>query len=94
MPDWDYEASRCVFGDLPGQLKRNKAVNRSQRMQNRENARFLEKYAVVCEECGERGKHWMPERPTTLQDMLDGTSPAGFWTCAKFYGPDGRRIEP
>lgn len=37
-----------------------------------------------CPECGKRGPHW-----------VDATGwGGGFWTCAKFYGIDGRRISP
>lgn len=37
-----------------------------------------------CPECGKRG-HWI-SAPAMLGHIL-----SGFWTCAKFYGPDGRR---
>jgi ribosomal protein L37AE/L43A len=33
-----------------------------------------------CPECGERGLHFV--------QLLA----SGFWTCAKFYGPDGQRL--
>ena len=35
----------------------------------------------VCPECGDEGRHW-------ISGIFGG---AGFWTCAKFYGADGRR---
>lgn len=37
-----------------------------------------------CPECGKRGPHW----------IATGVLFNGFWTCDKFYGPDGRRIAP
>ena len=68
-------------------------MNKKQRMQNRENAAMLIDRATLCPECGGRGRHFIGE-PYTLQHMIDGTQQAGFWTCAKFYGPDGRRLQP
>ena len=35
----------------------------------------------ACPECREEGSHWI------AGDFTGG----GFWTCAKFYGADGRR---
>ena len=67
-------------------------MNKKQRNQNRANARAIEANAHVCSECGERGLHWIG-LPATLQNVMDDTEPDGFWTCPKFYGPDGRRIE-
>lgn len=67
-------------------------MNRKQRMQNRATAAQLEWNRHTCPECGERGKHWM-QPAYTLADVLDSTVPSGFWTCDKFYGPDGRRLE-
>lgn len=62
-------------------------MNRKQRMKNRATALELQyknppKY--VCPECGEKthvGHFAVPsfDRP-------------GFYTCDKFYGPDGRRL--
>lgn len=44
----------------------------------------------ICPECGGRGAHWVNAPGFTF-----GLVPAGgFWTCPKFYGPDGRRINP
>ena len=63
-------------------------MNKKQRMQNRENARRLEWNSHVCPECGERGKHYLVDPVPRFGGDLSG------WTCAKFYGPDGRRIEP
>jgi len=46
-----------------------------------------------CPECGEVLEeglgHWVDAGDTFMQ--FPG---GGFWTCAKFYGPDGRRINP
>jgi hypothetical protein len=67
-------------------------MNRRQRMKNRATAAQLKAQTTVCPECGEKGAHWLywfDNGPDS--DLFDGT--AGFWTCAKFYGPDGRRIE-
>lgn len=66
-------------------------MNRTQRDQNRNTASKLHWDSHTCPECGERGRHWV-QPPASLQDVLDGTVPAGFYTCDKFYGPDGRRI--
>jgi len=64
-------------------------MNRKQRDQNRATA--LELYyknppKYVCPECGEKSHvgHLMP----------GGFGMPAFWTCDKFYGPDGRRIAP
>lgn len=65
-------------------------MNRKQRMQNRAAARFLEWNAHICPECGERGFHWA-QPPVTLDAVLMNSMP-GFWTCDKFYGPDGKRL--
>jgi hypothetical protein len=70
-------------------------MNRQQRMQNRFNARMLENNSVICPECGERGKHFVVMQGLTLQGIINGLDDStGFWTCAKFYGEDGRRLEP
>ena len=65
-------------------------MNRAQRNKNRSTAAWLAWNSVICPECGERGRHYITY-PYTLQDVIDGALPNGFWTCAKFYGPDGRR---
>lgn len=68
--------------------------NKKQRMQNRANAAELNRHVLsqhVCEECGEKGAHWIVV-PSTLAEILAGASEGGFWICPKFYGPDGRRI--
>ncbi len=58
-------------------------MNRKQRDKNRQNAKMLSNNAVICPECGERGKHY-------LVPPFAGYAP--FWVCAKFYGADGRRL--
>jgi len=60
------------------------------RRKNRETAKWL-KNQQVCTECGERGLHYV-SIPMNLEQIIGGLPPVGFWTCAKFYGPDGRRI--
>ena len=74
-------------------------MNRKQRLQNKDNANLL-KYAAnqarlakyICEECGEPGGHWINIGVLTLQDVMDNKEPEGFYTCHKFYGPDGKRL--
>lgn len=70
---------------------RRRIVNCQQRMQNRATADWL-RNQQVCPECGERGLHWVIV-PNTIEQILLGIATPGFWTCQKFYGPDGRRIE-
>ncbi len=65
-------------------------MNLKQRNKNRSTARWL-RSMKPCSECGEPGAHFIQE-PMTLIELLDGREPSGFWTCAKFYGPDGRRL--
>lgn len=67
-------------------------MNRKQREQNKKNARHLSDNAVVCAECGERGKNWIGY-PHSLVDIMAGLPQQGFWTCAKFYDATGRRIQ-
>jgi hypothetical protein len=67
-------------------------MNRKQRTKNRDTARQLAKdIAPPCPECGDKGPHWVGF-PQTLEDVLIGTEQVGFWTCNKFYGPDGKRL--
>lgn len=66
-------------------------MNRKQRMQNRGTAIWL-KHQQFCPECGERGLHYA-SMPATLEQILMTGAPSGFWTCNKFYGADGRRLE-
>jgi hypothetical protein len=61
-------------------------------MQNRDTAKKLEWDSNICPECGQRGLHWV-EVPITLDDAINWDKHhTGFWTCDKFYGPDGRRL--
>jgi hypothetical protein len=76
------------------------SINRTQRNRNRANARELEYLARqrvlmahTCENCGEKGGHWVSMRGISLQAALTGQDDSeGFWTCPKLYGPDGRRL--
>jgi hypothetical protein len=75
-------------------------MNHKQRLKNRDTARelgFAARMAAhmkhTCENCGEKGAHWV-QMPFSLADIFAGEDPQGFWTCAKYYGPDGRRINP
>lgn len=75
-------------------------MNKKQRNKNRNNARMLERAVHnlksrqhTCEECGEKGFHWVATRGTSLAAILSGVDDKqGFWICDKFYGKDGRRI--
>ena len=73
-------------------------MNRAQRDSNRANAKRLHDIARnarlmkhTCENCGEKGGHWIAA-PQTLMEIITGRPEDGFWTCPKLYGPDGRRI--
>ena len=59
-------------------------MNRKQRDQNRANAEKL-RPRPICPECGDLGPHFVPPN-----DFF----PDGFWICKKFYGENGRRLEP
>lgn len=63
-------------------------MNRKQRKEKRLNAR-LKSVPQPCPECGIREKHWISD-PNSFVPLYR----RGFWTCPKFYGPDGRRIAP
>ena len=65
-------------------------MNKKQRIKNRTTAKWL-RHQQKCPECGDRGLHWVGF-PMSILDILSGRENVGFWTCAKFYGPDGRRI--
>jgi hypothetical protein len=74
-------------------------MNRNQRNKNRANARWLEGLAHVarlqahtCENCGEKGGHWIQTEMQTLEDILAGRESRGFWACPMYYGADGRRL--
>ena len=64
--------------DRAAALEASKA---SQAKAKRENAASL-----ICPECGGKGPHWV-SAPMFLSLESDG-----FWTCPKFYGADGKRI--
>jgi hypothetical protein len=67
-------------------------MNQKQRNSNRANAAWL-KHQQLCPECGLPGLHYM-QLPTTLEEIMTGSGiHSGFWTCDKFYGADGRRLE-
>ena len=71
-------------------------MNKKQRNKNLQTAKDLhwvvrEKTAPICENCGEKGLHWI-QMPQSIEDILFGNVPVGFWTCSKYYGEDGRRI--
>jgi hypothetical protein len=60
--------------------------------------RLRENLSHTCPECDEPGKHFVHLPENELCDALClafgvRTAPGGFWTCAKFYGPDGKRKE-
>ena len=75
-------------------------MNRKQRDSNRRSAERLAHadhlHALskhTCENCGEKGGHWISMRGISLQAVLTGQDDSeGFWTCPKLYGPDGRRL--
>lgn len=68
-------------------------MNRRQRESNRLNAKVVKDHSIICPECGERGAHWIG-LPYTMQNMIDNSTPDGFWACPRLYGTDGRRITP
>lgn len=75
-------------------------MSRKQRDKNRRNAAELKHAARqqvlakhVCENCGERGGHWVSTRGLSIAALLTGQDDSeGFWTCPKLYGEDGRRL--
>jgi len=75
-------------------------MNKTQRNSNRANAARLAALAHqrqlmqhTCENCGEKGGHWVSTRGTSLAALLLGLDDSnGFWTCPSLYGPDGRRL--
>lgn len=68
-------------------------MNRKQRDSNRRTAEWL-RHQKFCTECGERGLHYVIDWVTVADIMAGRAGMSGFWTCAKFYGPDGRKIQP
>jgi hypothetical protein len=77
-------------------------MNFTQRMSNRRTASRLarvvrqkELQSHTCENCGEKGGHWVSTRGMSLAALITGQDDQeGFWTCQQLYGPDGRRISP
>lgn len=76
-------------------------MNRKQRDKNRRNSSELKRAARAlvltqhtCENCGEKGGHWVSTSGTSLAGMLTGQDDQkGFWVCPKLYGEDGLRID-
>lgn len=69
-------------------------MNKKQRNKNRANANSLASNAHTCSNCGEKGFHYVQVQGWSLQSMIDGVDDSdGFWTCARYYGEDGRRIQ-
>ena len=71
-------------------------MNAKQRNKNRATAASLwlsnkHKNAKPCPRCGVKGLHWL-QMPETLEDIIGGVPPSGFWICSDMYGEDGRRI--
>lgn len=77
-------------------------MNRKQRDSNRSNAgklaravRAAELARHTCENCGEKGGHWISTRGLSLEAIITGQDDSeGFWTCPKLYDETGRRIAP
>jgi hypothetical protein len=75
-------------------------MNKNKRNKNRANAKKLRIIAKrielenhTCENCGEKGGHWIQVRGQSLEGLILGIDDQeGFWTCAKMYGADGRRL--
>ena len=75
-------------------------MNRTQRNKNRENADRLRRLArarelmqYTCENCGDKGGHWVETRGISFSALMIGQNDSeGFWACPKLYGADGRRI--
>lgn len=73
-------------------------MNRQQREKNRRNAQALAAEAKArrlmqhtCENCGEKGGHWISTRGISLAALFTGQDDsAGFWTCPKLYTTQDR----
>lgn len=70
--------------------QRNK--NRATAEKLRSNASLMASLKHTCTNCGEPGLHWL-QWPQTIVDIVEDREPAGFWTCDKMYGTDGRRLD-
>ena len=74
-------------------------MNSKQRNRNRRTAQALATKAEArrlmqhtCENCGEKGGHWISTRGNSLAALITGQDDSeGFWTCPVLYGDDGRR---
>jgi hypothetical protein len=75
-------------------------MNKHQRNQNRANATVLSRKVrraklmqYTCENCGEKGGHWVSTRGMSMAALITGQDDQeGFWICPKLYGLDGRRL--
>lgn len=68
-------------------------MNKAQRNLNRKTAYLLSEMNHICENCCERGSHWVSTRGLSILSILSGVDDQeGFWTCPKLYDKDGRRI--
>lgn len=75
-------------------------MSKKQRLKNRQTAkelnqliRNIELSKHICENCGEPGGHWIETKGYSLEAIINGVDDSqGFWTCSKYYGPDGRRL--
>ena len=76
------------------------SMNGKQRAKNRRNAQMLAAGAKArrlmqhtCENCGEKGGHWISTRGISLAALITGQDDQeGFWTCPKLYDDNGRRL--
>ncbi len=62
-------------------------MSAKQRHKNRRNAKMLADNAVICPECGERGRHWV-----VVPSFWFERDSGGFWVCPRLY-ENGRRID-
>ena len=75
-------------------------MNKTQRNKNRAQATRLavlahqqRMLAHTCENCGEKGGHWISTRGISLAALITGQDDQeGFWTCPKLYDDNGRRL--
>lgn len=76
---------------MSSKTKRNKNRENAEKLKHIARSIELEKH--TCENCGEKGGHWISTRGTSLFAMITGIDDQeGFWTCAKMYGSNGRRL--
>lgn len=75
-------------------------MNKTQRNKNRAQATRLSvlahqqrRQAHTCENCGEKGGHWISTRGISLAALVAGQDDQeGFWTCPKLYDDSRQRI--